>query len=38
MKHLAKLFMAVVAMAAVIGCTTDTTEDLSVKVGGVKQP
>ncbi len=34
MKHLTKLFMAVVAMAAVIGCTTDTTEDLAVKGGG----
>ncbi len=34
MKQLAKIFMAVVAMAAVIGCTTDTTEDLAVKGGG----
>ncbi len=34
MKHLAKIFMAVVAMAAVTGCTTDTTEDLAVKGGG----
>jgi len=34
MKQLAKIFMAVVAMAAVIGCTTDTTEDPAVKGGG----
>ena len=34
MKKLFKLLVSVVAMAAVVGCTTDTTEDLGVKVGG----
>uniref|UniRef100_UPI004056DB29 hypothetical protein n=1 Tax=Alistipes sp. TaxID=1872444 RepID=UPI004056DB29 len=37
MRKIFKLMMSVVAMAAVVGCTTDVTEDLGVKVGGKTQ-
>uniref|UniRef100_UPI004055BF81 hypothetical protein n=1 Tax=Alistipes sp. TaxID=1872444 RepID=UPI004055BF81 len=37
MRKIFKLLMSVVAMAAVVSCTTDATEDLSVKVGGKTQ-
>uniref|UniRef100_UPI004055CE33 hypothetical protein n=1 Tax=Alistipes sp. TaxID=1872444 RepID=UPI004055CE33 len=37
MRKIFKLMMSVVAMAAVVSCTTDATEDLSVKVGGKTQ-
>uniref|UniRef100_UPI004057B87B hypothetical protein n=1 Tax=Alistipes sp. TaxID=1872444 RepID=UPI004057B87B len=37
MRKFFKLMMSVVAMAAVVSCTTDVTEDLGVKVGGKTQ-
>ena len=37
MKRFSKIFASVVAMAAIVGCATDATEDLGVKVGGTTQ-